>query len=72
MADFDVFDMVGLAFDPPETNARQVKKKIDQKKLNSVPLLGVRLNRRIETLFKRKLIIWTVLQSKFFLQTGRN
>ena len=28
----DVFDMVGLAFDPPETNARQVKKKIDQKK----------------------------------------
>ena len=32
MADFDLFDLVGLTFDPPETNARQVKKKIDQKK----------------------------------------
>ena len=40
MADFDVFDMVGLAFDPPETNARQVKKKIDQKKAELGSTLG--------------------------------
>lgn len=40
MADFDVFDMVGLAFDPPETNARQVKKKIDQKKAELGSALG--------------------------------
>ncbi|SCW45787.1 hypothetical protein SAMN02910456_01219 [Ruminococcaceae bacterium YRB3002] len=31
MADFDLFEIVGLAFDPPETNAKQVKKKIEQK-----------------------------------------
>ena len=40
MADFDVFDMVGLAFDPPETNARQVKKKIDHKKAELGSTLG--------------------------------
>lgn len=40
MADFDVFDMIGLAFDPPETNARQVKKKIDQKKAELGSALG--------------------------------
>lgn len=40
MVDFDVFDMVGLAFDPPETNARQVKKKIDQKKAELGSALG--------------------------------
>ncbi|MCI8921968.1 MAG: hypothetical protein HFE88_08925 [Acutalibacter sp.] len=40
MADFDLFDMAGLAFDPPETNARQVKKKIDQKKAELGSALG--------------------------------
>lgn len=40
MADFDLFDLVGLAFDPPETNARQVKKKIDQKKAEFGSALG--------------------------------
>lgn len=40
MADFDLFEMVGLAFDPPETNARQVKKKIDQKKAELGSALG--------------------------------
>lgn len=40
MAGFDLFDMVGLAFDPPETNARQVKKKIDQKKTELGSVLG--------------------------------
>ena len=40
MADFDVFDMVKLDFDPPKTNARQVKKKIDQKKAELGSALG--------------------------------
>ena len=40
MADFDLFDMVGLAFDPPETNAKQVKKKIDQKRAELGSALG--------------------------------
>lgn len=40
MADFDLFEMVGLAFDPPETNAKQVKKKIDQKKSELGSALG--------------------------------
>lgn len=40
MADFDLFDLVGLAFDPPETNARQVKKKIEQKKTELGSALG--------------------------------
>ncbi len=40
MADYDVFDLVGLAFDPPETNARQVKKKLDQKKSELGSALG--------------------------------
>ena len=40
MTGFDLFDMVGLAFDPPETNAKQVKKKIDQKKSELGSALG--------------------------------
>lgn len=40
MADFDLFDMVGLAFDPPETNASQVKKKIEKKKADLGSVLG--------------------------------
>ena len=40
MADFDLFDLVGLAFDPPETNAKQVKKKIEQKKVELGSALG--------------------------------
>ena len=40
MAEFDLFDLVGLAFDPPETNAKQVKKKIEQKKAELGSALG--------------------------------
>ena len=40
MTNFDLFDLVGLAFDPPETNAKQVKKKIEQKKIELGSLLG--------------------------------
>lgn len=40
MSDFDLFDLVGLAFDPPETNAKQVKKKIEQKKVELGSALG--------------------------------
>lgn len=40
MANFDLFDMVGLAFDPPETNAKQVKKKIDRKREEIGSALG--------------------------------
>ena len=47
MADFDVFDMVGLAFDPPETKANQVKKKIDQKIAEIGSALG-RVTQQIE------------------------
>ena len=31
MAIFDLFDMVGLAFDPPETKAKQIQKKVGDK-----------------------------------------
>lgn len=44
MADFNLFDMVGLAFDPPETNAKKVKKEIDQK----VAELGSALGRETQ------------------------
>lgn len=40
MEEFDLFDLVGLAFDPPETNAKQVKKKIEQKKTELGSALG--------------------------------
>lgn len=40
MAEFDLFDMVGLAFDPPETNAKQIKKKIERKKEEIGSALG--------------------------------
>ena len=40
MADFDLFDMVGLAFDPPDTNAKQIKKKIERKKEEIGSALG--------------------------------
>lgn len=40
MADFDLFDLLGLAFDPPETNAKLVKKKIDQIKAELGSSLG--------------------------------
>lgn len=40
MADFDLFDMVGLSFDPLETNARAVKRKIEQKKAELGSALG--------------------------------
>lgn len=44
MDDFDLFDMVGLAFDPPDTKASQVKKKIEQKKEE----LGMELGRETQ------------------------
>ena len=47
MADFDLFELVGLAFDPPESNAKQVQKKIDQKKTELGSALG-RVTQQIE------------------------
>lgn len=44
MADFNLFDLVGLAFDPPETNAKKIKKEIDQK----VAELGSALGRETQ------------------------
>lgn len=40
MADFDLFEMTGLSFDPPETNVKLIRKSIENKKKELGNLLG--------------------------------
>ena len=72
MEDYDLFDMVGLAFDPPETNARQVKNKIDQKKSELGSALGRETQQTNRDSIQKQIDYLDSVRPLFFPPTEKN